>query len=156
MGAWMGWVYTGLVLPVRGNLLLRPQRCPVKQTHKRIHRHILLVDDDRAHRSFLERWLRYEGYRVRSAEGGQQGLELARQEPPDLILLDVMMPRMNGFQVVEALQAEGLRVPILFLSANDEPETLAQAAQLGVPLLVKPVLLDELLARMAQALHPKE
>lgn len=127
----------------------------MKVPSKKLSKRILIIDDDRSHRSFLERCLRYEGYRVQTAEGGQQGIELARQEPPELILLDVMMPGMNGFQAVEALRAEGLRIPILLISANDEPDTRAQAEHLGLPLLVKLVSLDELLAQLARALYPK-
>lgn len=114
---------------------------------------ILLVDDEQAHRHFLERGLRYEGYQVRLAAEGQEGLELALIHPPDLILLDIMMPGMNGFAVARALHEAGLRVPIVFISASDEPETCEEARLMGVPLLVKPVNLDDLLGQIAQTLH---
>ncbi|HEU4741149.1 MAG TPA: response regulator [Meiothermus sp.] len=125
----------------------------MKEPPKRTRGRILLVDDDQAHRNFLERGLRYEGYQVRLAAEGQEGLELALTEPPDLILLDIMMPGMNGFAVARALHQAGLRVPIVFISASDEPETCEEARLLGVPLLIKPVNLDELLERIAQNLH---
>lgn len=116
------------------------------------YRSILVVDDDPSHRSLLQRALGYEGYMVLTAEGGREGLELVRRVPLDLILLDVMMPDMNGIEMAKLLRTEGLGVPILFLSANDEAEICAQVAQLGAPLLVKPIPLSDLLEQIAKTL----
>ncbi|MDX2008047.1 MAG: response regulator [Meiothermus sp.] len=113
---------------------------------------VLLVDDDASNRGFLERGLGYEGYRVLSARGGLEGLELARRERPDLILLDVMMPGLDGFAVAEALRADGLEIPILFFSARDEPEVAERAERMGAPLLVKPMPFAELLAELERVL----
>lgn len=113
---------------------------------------VLLVDDDASNRGFLERGLGYEGYRVLAAEGGLEGLELARRERPDLILLDVMMPGLDGFALAEALRADGLEIPILFFSARDEPEVAERAERMGAPLLVKPMPFAELLTELERAL----
>ena len=82
---------------------------------------ILVVDDDRALREGLRRILKREGFSVRLAKSGAEALTLVRDHEPDLVLLDVMMPRMDGFDVCAALRAANARLPILFLTgAGDE------------------------------------
>jgi two-component system OmpR family response regulator len=109
---------------------------------------VLVVDDDAAHRRFLTRGLSLEGYRVESCDSGASGLACAEHSAPDVLLLDIMMPDIDGLAVAEAMKRAGSRVPIVFLSGSDEPELRAQVAQLGAPLLVKPVDFEELLAHL--------
>lgn len=115
---------------------------------------ILLIDDDPSHRSFLGRTLGYVGYRVLVASSGLEGLALARRERPDLVLLDLMMPGMSGFEVAERLREEGFDGSIVFISARDEAEVFERAEHLGMPLLVKPVDLDTLLSAVAWGVRP--
>lgn len=96
-------------------------------------RTVLVIDDEASIRENLSRFLRLEGYRVIDAADGAAGLAAARQCLPDLILCDVMMPRMGGFEVLTALQAnEACRhIPLIFLSASAEPETLKEGLAMG-------------------------
>jgi two-component system response regulator MprA len=109
---------------------------------------ILVVDDHPEIRSFLKRGLAYEGYTVDLAEDGPQALEKALQASPDLVILDVMMPGLNGLELAKRLRA-GDNVPILLLTARGA--TADKVAGLGAgadDYLVKPFALDELLARV--------
>ncbi len=96
-------------------------------------KHILLVDDSRdfivATRAFLEE----EGYEVTEAHDGVQGLERVKERQPDLIILDVMMPRLNGWETLRALQNEEdtARIPVLMLTALKEPEDVKEGFDLG-------------------------
>jgi CheY-like chemotaxis protein len=94
---------------------------------------ILVIEDEASIRENLLRFLALEGYQTRSAADGQAGLQAARAEPPDLILCDVMMPRMTGFEVLQALVQDPLlkRVPFFFLSASAEREKLEAGLALG-------------------------
>src|SRR5215204_6058473 len=80
---------------------------------------ILVVDDDDRLVSSVRRVLAYEGYRVLTATNGSEGLQLARDESPDLIILDVMLPGLDGLEVARRVQAGG-GVPVLMLSAKDQ------------------------------------
>ncbi|MBV9949945.1 MAG: response regulator, partial [Myxococcales bacterium] len=81
-------------------------------------RRVLVVEDDPSIMLGLSINLEKEGYVVLRAEDGERGLELARRERPDLLILDIMLPRMNGFQVLQAARREGLNMPIIVLSAR--------------------------------------
>ncbi|HKC97970.1 MAG TPA: response regulator, partial [Methylomirabilota bacterium] len=81
---------------------------------------ILIVDDEPEIVRGLEDNLRFEGYQTASASDGQQALTLAQSGVPDLILLDVMMPRMSGWDVCRALRAKGIDVPVIMLTARGE------------------------------------
>ncbi|RIH80950.1 Transcriptional regulatory protein AfsQ1 [Calidithermus terrae] len=94
------------------------------------------------------------GYRVLTASSGPEGLALARRERPGLVLLDLMMPGMGGFEVAERLREEGFAGSIVLISARDEAEIFERAARLGTPLLVKPVDLDALLSAVAWGVRP--
>jgi len=113
---------------------------------------VLCVDDDRDFLNLLERHLRGENYRVLRAESGPQGLERARSERPDLILLDVMMPGMDGYEVCVNLQKDEAlkRIPVIFLTAAGSEQNRARAFAAGaVDFLEKPLQMEELLERIA-------
>jgi DNA-binding response OmpR family regulator len=114
---------------------------------------ILAVDDDPAILDVVAQVLVDEGYHVLTAGGGRAAVELAREHVPKLILLDLMMPEMNGWQVVAELRAspQTRAIPILLLSARRDTELMA--TDLGVnSYLEKPFDLDELLTRVRRIL----
>lgn len=94
---------------------------------------ILLVDDDHAILKFVGLILENEGYRVVTARDGDEALETARDRRPDLVLLDIIMPRKNGYQVCRALKEDAAlsRVPVLFLSAKSQPSDRFWARRVG-------------------------
>lgn len=109
---------------------------------------LLLVDDDDNLRSMLEAALRHHGYEVVTAGSGREALGLAGTEQPDLIVLDVMMPDLDGFEVCRRLRTEGSKVPVVFLTAKDATEDKVRGLTLGGDdYVVKPFSLDELVAR---------
>lgn len=115
---------------------------------------ILLVEDERAVARGLEYALQREGYTVLWAENGQRGLDLARAETPHLILLDIRLPDINGFDVCRRLRASGQRCPILMLTARDEELDKVLGLELGADdYIVKPYSLHELLARIRAQLR---
>jgi DNA-binding response OmpR family regulator len=115
---------------------------------------ILIVEDERAVARGLEYALQREGYTVFWAENGQRGLDLARAETPHLILLDIRLPDINGFDVCRRLRASGQRGPILMLTARDEELDKVLGLELGADdYIVKPYSLHELLARIRAQLR---
>jgi DNA-binding response OmpR family regulator len=115
---------------------------------------ILVVDDDAASGDIVSRLLAREGYATRVASSGVECLHILRTERIDLVLLDVMMPAMDGLQVCAALHAEHSRVPIILLTAKDDTTTRAEGMHLGVTeFLTKPINRAELLARVRAQLH---
>lgn len=94
---------------------------------------ILVVDDNEMNRDVLSRRLEKQGYTVVTAEDGQVALDLLRRDPFDLILLDIMMPRVNGYQVLENLKANPLQrdIPIIVISAMDDLESVVRCIELG-------------------------
>lgn len=116
--------------------------------------HILLADDDRHIVDFLRRSLAYEGYSVEVAQRGDEALQKAIDRPPDLLILDVMMPGLSGIEVCERLRAAGDSVPILMLTAKDAITDRVMGLDSGADdYLVKPPDLDELLARVRALLR---
>ena len=112
-------------------------------------RRILVVDDEDNLRSMLVAALKYEGYEVTQASDGAAGLRAARETKPDLILLDVMMPELDGFAVVKRLRESGDRTPVIFLTARDSSEDRVTGLNLGGDdYLPKPFSLAELVARV--------
>lgn len=117
---------------------------------------MLVVDDERTLRDTLEYNLRREGYRVLTAADGDQAIRLAQAERPDLIILDVMLPGMSGFDVCRAVR-KSLSVPILMLSAREEEIDKVLGLELGADdYLAKPFGLRELLARVHALLRRSE
>lgn len=110
---------------------------------------VLIVDDDPAIRSSLRRGLKLEGFAVECADGGRSALESVAKSPPDLIILDVSMPDIDGVQVARSLRQEGNDVPICILSARDEIDDRVRGLEAGADdYLVKPFALKELVARL--------
>lgn len=112
---------------------------------------ILAVDDTPASLKLLTDLLKTEGYRVRSAINGEMALNAATREPPELILLDITMPGMNGFEVCQRLKVlpETREVPVIFVSALSETEEKLKGFELGgVDYVTKPYQREELLARV--------
>ncbi len=117
-------------------------------------RRVLIIEDDPSISLGLTINLQGEGYEVLSAENGEAGLELARSERPDLVILDVMLPKMNGLQVLQAARKEGLLMPIIVLSARTGEMDKVAGLELGAEdYVAKPFSLAELLARVRAALR---
>ena len=120
---------------------------------------ILIVDDDPHAVDILTHMLEREGYGCVSAASGAAALRIVRRNAVDVILLDVMMPEMDGLQVCEQLRAdEALRqIPVILLTARDDLKTRSQGMALGVSeFLTNPVRRQELLARVGAQLHAGE
>lgn len=116
--------------------------------------HLLLVEDEKNLAEVVADNLTLEGYRVTTAADGEQALELVRREEPALILLDVMLPVLDGFSVCERLRAQGCAVPILFLTAKSEAEDRIHGLELGGDdYLTKPFELRELMLRVRAILR---
>lgn len=114
---------------------------------------ILVIDDDPAVTDFLKRGLSYEGYSVREANDGKTGLNLARDYAPDLVILDVMMPGLDGLEVCRRLKA-GSDVPVIMLTAKDGVSDRVEGLDTGADdYLLKPFAFDELAARVRALLR---
>jgi DNA-binding response OmpR family regulator len=111
--------------------------------------HILLVEDNRAYAEMLKSNLEREGYEVSLAATGTDGLERAKQTAPDLIILDLMLPAMNGYTVLQRLRDEGREAPVLIMTARGAEEEKLRGFDLGADdYIVKPCGLREILARV--------
>ena len=109
---------------------------------------LLLVEDEPALARGLSDTLRAQGFDVDVAEDGQRGLEAVDAGRPDLILLDVMLPHVNGFEVCRSIRARGLDVPIIMLTAKGQEEDIVLGLNLGADdYLTKPFRVGELIAR---------
>ncbi|HEV2291887.1 MAG TPA: response regulator transcription factor, partial [Gemmatimonadales bacterium] len=110
---------------------------------------ILVVEDDRKVAGFIEQGLKEEGHVVDLAADGEEGTTLAHVYDYDVILLDVVMPKKNGFQVAQELRREGRNTPILMLTSRDATEDVVRGLDAGADdYLPKPFRFDELLARV--------
>jgi DNA-binding response OmpR family regulator len=117
-------------------------------------RRVLVVEDDPSIAIGLRINLESEGYEVHVADDGEVGLELARKIEPDLIVLDVMLPKRNGLEVLHELRAEGRTMPIIILSAKSAEMDKVAGLELGAEdYVAKPFSLAELLARVRGALR---
>ena len=118
---------------------------------------ILIVEDDRTLLEGLKYSLSREGYRVSTAVDGVQALEVAREERPDLIVLDIMLPELDGLEVCRILRKEGMAMPILMLTAKAEEIDRVVGLELGADdYITKPFSLRELLARIRASLRRVE
>jgi two-component system response regulator MprA len=115
---------------------------------------ILVVDDDRAVRDSLRRSLEFNGYTVELAHDGQQALDAVAGQRPDAMVLDVMMPRLDGLEVCRRLRGTGDDLPILVLTARDAVSDRVSGLDAGADdYLPKPFALEELLARLRALLR---
>ena len=120
---------------------------------------IMIVDDTPANLVILDEMLQGKGYRVLAFPSGKMALKAAMNNPPDLILLDILMPDMNGYDVCKRLKAEDTlkQIPVLFISALNEAEDKVKAfSSGGVDYVAKPFQLEEVLARVETHLHIRQ
>jgi two-component system response regulator MprA len=109
---------------------------------------ILVVEDDRRIRDLLRRGLIFEGYSVDTAEDGETALRVARESPPDAVILDIMLPKLDGLEVCRRLRSAS-NVPILMLTARDSVSDRVTGLDAGADdYMVKPFAFDELMARL--------
>ncbi|TDD71584.1 response regulator transcription factor [Jiangella aurantiaca] len=115
---------------------------------------VLVVDDDPGVRESLRRSLAFNGYQVELAADGEEALRTISAEPPDAVVLDIMMPRLDGLATCRALRAAGNDLPILMLTARDEVSDRVSGLDAGADdYLPKPFALEELLARLRALLR---
>jgi DNA-binding response OmpR family regulator len=117
---------------------------------------ILVVDDEDDILHFLEMVLREKGYQVTTASGGHEALTRAQIDKPDLVLLDIMMPQMDGWEVLKLLRLDESteQIPVAMVSARTDPRDRVQGLQEGaVDYICKPFALDELLAKIDSIFH---
>jgi two-component system, OmpR family, response regulator len=125
--------------------LRRPDGEPVR---------VLVVDDEPTLTDLLSMALRYEGWQVRTAGDGMAAVRVARQFQPDAVVLDVMLPDLDGFQVLRKLRADNATVPVLFLTARDAvEERVAGLTVGGDDYVTKPFSLEEVIARLRALLR---
>jgi DNA-binding response OmpR family regulator len=116
--------------------------------------HLLVIDDDPAMTSVLKRGLTYEGFLVETADSGTEGLTLATTTPPDLVILDIMMPDLDGLAVLQQLRTHDPHLPILMLTARDTTADQVQGLEQGADdYVVKPFSFEVLLARVRALLR---
>ncbi len=115
---------------------------------------ILIVEDEPKTGDYLRQGLQEAGFGVDLARNGPDGLHLALTGAPDLLILDVMLPDLDGWQVLQTLRAAGREMPVLFLTARDQVEDRVRGLELGADdYLVKPFAFSELLARVRTLLR---
>lgn len=118
--------------------------------------HIMVIDDDDKITSLLRRSLAFEGYEVTTASDGAEGLRLLGERQADLVILDVMMPKLDGWEVCRRLREAGISSPVLMLTAKDDVMDRVKGLDLGADdYLVKPFALEELMARIRALLRRK-
>ena len=111
--------------------------------------YILIIEDEPGIYTFLKQGLEEEGYSISIAVDGEQGVELFRTEKPDLILLDWVLPKMDGIDVCKAIRQEDINIPILFLTARDTVQDTIEGLQCGAnDYIKKPFSFEELLERI--------
>jgi DNA-binding response OmpR family regulator len=115
---------------------------------------ILVIDDDPAVTSVLKRGLAYEGFAVDTANSGAAGLHIARDQPPDLVILDIMMPGLDGLEVLARLRAAEAGLPVLLLTAKDAQADQVSGLAAGADdYVVKPFTFEVLVARVRALLR---
>src|SRR5437588_10968704 len=118
---------------------------------------VLVIDDESAIRDSLKMTLEYEGYEVLGAATGQEGLSLAEREAPDLVLLDVKMPGMDGIEVLERLRSMNESVPVIVVSGHGTISTAVEATKKGAfDFIEKPFASDRVLVSLRNALDHRQ
>jgi DNA-binding response OmpR family regulator len=116
---------------------------------------ILVIEDDPSVRMLLDKSLRSRGYEVVTCDDGLAGLAMLEQIQPDLIIVDIMMPRLDGMTFVKAIKGNQATkpIPVIFLTSNNDPKTMIAGINLGAKHYVtKPFQMDQLLGKVAKAL----
>jgi two-component system OmpR family response regulator len=122
--------------------------------HAAERQQILVVDDEGSIVDAVATALRYEGFEVREATDGRAALAAVQDSPPDLVVLDVMLPDLDGFEVMRRIRHDGIRVPVLFLTARDSVEDKVAGLTIGGDdYVTKPFSLAELVARARAVLR---
>ena len=117
---------------------------------------ILIIEDDPAMLRGLKDNLAFEGYRVETASDGERGLDKALKLRPDLVLLDIMLPKINGYEICRLVRKQGLEMPVLMLTAKGQESDIVLGLNLGADdYMTKPFGLRELLARVDAMLRRK-
>ncbi len=115
---------------------------------------VLVVEDDRSTRMAVVENLRFEGYNVIYAADGEEGLRMAVDRRPDLVILDVMLPRLNGYEICETLRKHGLMMPVLMLTAKGQEYDRVLGLDIGADdYITKPFSVRELMARVKASLR---
>jgi two-component system OmpR family response regulator len=115
---------------------------------------ILVVDDERSIVDALSARLRNEGFTVDEAATGRRALTVAKEDPPDLMILDVMLPELDGIEIIRRLRSDGIRVPVIFLTARDTlQDKVAGIAVGGDDYVTKPFALAEVVTRVHRILR---
>ena len=118
---------------------------------------ILIVDDDPSITSVLKRGLSYAGFAVETASSGDEGLAIARERPPDVAVLDIMLPGLNGFEVLERLRTADAQLPVLMLTGKDAPADQVAGLERGADdYVTKPFTFEILAARIRALLRRRE
>lgn len=114
----------------------------------------LVIEDDEAVAHFLARGFKEEGWEVETASDGPSGLSLAMEGPFDVVVLDLLLPGLHGLEVLRSIRQEGVRTPVVILTALDEKEEVVRGLDLGADdYLVKPFFFTELMARIRAILR---
>ncbi len=117
---------------------------------------VLIIEDDPSILLGLQKNLKFEGYDVLTAADGERGLELAIDRPPDLIILDIMLPKISGFEICKTLKKNNIQVPIIILSAKDQEIDKIMGLDLGADdYVTKPFNIRELIARINAVMRRK-
>jgi DNA-binding response OmpR family regulator len=115
---------------------------------------ILIIEDEPAMLRGLKDNFETQGYEVRTAQNGQKGLDALLQDPPDLLLLDLMLPKVNGYEICRAARARQLDFPIIMLTAKGQEDDIVRGLELGADdYVTKPFSIRELLARVKALLR---
>jgi two-component system alkaline phosphatase synthesis response regulator PhoP len=118
---------------------------------------ILIIEEDDAIMSDLKSLLGKEGYEIRSVKSGQEGYQVAKKIAPDLLILDLMLPGMSGLEICKRLRDEGMKIPVIILTAKVEENDKVLALELGADdYVTKPFSVRELIARVRAHLRREE
>jgi DNA-binding response OmpR family regulator len=123
---------------------------------EKINKKILVVDDTKSYLFILSETLRSAGFVVATAENGEDGLAAVKDEKPDLILLDITMPKMDGITMAKKLQEDGIQIPIIFLTNMSDIEHVSEAMQTSKDYIVKAdTSVDDVVIRVKEKLNLK-
>lgn len=118
---------------------------------------VLIIDDAAFSRRMIRKFLQVDGYEILEASNGREGLEMVHKHQPNCVLADILMPEMNGFEFLQALQDEQLKIPTIIISADIQDGSRNQSYELGaVNFINKPPKESELRAAVQQVLNSKE